>query len=151
MVIALPSTGLDGPTLTLMSDEVWGEDKLVHLLGLPVAYTGDDPMIPVCGTVSSACLLGLYRISFRDLILKTPLVWCMNGDVVFSVGSSPHKGSVDNKITGWIGVRDPKETEYHREIYFPAFSDDASAMSVLTSYRWLCHSPSTMASPSVTI
>jgi hypothetical protein len=54
----------------------------------------------------------------------------MNGDLVFSVGSAPHKGSVDNKITGCLGVSEPKETEYHREILFPAFSDGAAYMSV---------------------
>jgi hypothetical protein len=36
MVIALPSIGLDVPTLTLTSDKVWGEYKFLHLLGLPV-------------------------------------------------------------------------------------------------------------------
>jgi hypothetical protein len=110
MVIALPSTDLDGPALALTSDKVWGEDKLIHLSGLPVTDTGEDPLIPICGTVGSECLLGVYPVPFRDSILKTPLVWCMNGDVVFSVGSAPHKSSVDNKIMGWIGVSEPKET-----------------------------------------
>jgi hypothetical protein len=100
MVIALSSTGLDGSTLTLMSDEVWGEDKLIHLSGLPVTDTGDNPLSPVCGTVRSACLLGLYPVPVRDSILKTPLIWCMHGDVVLSVGSPPYKGSMDNEITG---------------------------------------------------
>jgi hypothetical protein len=108
MVITLPLTGLDGPALTLMSDEVWGKDKLIHLSGLPVTDTGKDPLSPLCGTVGSECLLGMYPVLVRDLILKTPLVWCMNGDVVFSVGSSPHKGFVDNEITGWRGVNEPK-------------------------------------------
>jgi hypothetical protein len=108
MAIAVPSTGLDGPALTLTSDKVWGEDKLVHLSGLPVTDTGKDPLSPLCGTVGSECLLGMYPVLVRDLILKTPLVWCMNGDVVFSVGSSPHKGFVDNEITGWRGVNEPK-------------------------------------------
>jgi hypothetical protein len=58
MVIALPSPGLDGPALTLTSDKVWGEYKLVHLSGLPVTGTGDDPLSPVCGTVGSECLSG---------------------------------------------------------------------------------------------
>jgi hypothetical protein len=31
MVIKLPSTGMDGPALTLTSEEVWVEDRLVHL------------------------------------------------------------------------------------------------------------------------
>jgi hypothetical protein len=41
MVIVLPSTGVDGPALTLTSDKVWGDNKLVHLLGLPVTGTGE--------------------------------------------------------------------------------------------------------------
>jgi hypothetical protein len=53
MVIALPSMGLDGPDITLTSDEVWGDGKLLHLSGLPVADTRDDPLSPVCGTVGS--------------------------------------------------------------------------------------------------
>jgi hypothetical protein len=130
MVIAFPSTGMGGPTLTLVSDEVWGEDKLVHLSGLPVTNTYNDPLSHVCGTVGSECLLGLYLVPVRDSILKTPLVWCMNEDVVFSVGSSPHKGSVDNEITGWLSVSKPKEMEYHREISFPAFSDEVEDTSV---------------------
>jgi hypothetical protein len=114
MVIALPSTGLDVSNLALTSDEVWGEDKLIHRSGLPVTDTGNNPLRPVCGTVGSECLLGLYPVPVRDSILKTPLVWCMNGDVVFSVGSSAYKSSMDNEITGWLGVGEPKETEYHR-------------------------------------
>jgi hypothetical protein len=114
MVIAIPSTRMDGPARTLTSDEVRGEDKLVHISGLPVTVTGDDPLIPACGTVGSEYLLGLCPVPVRDSILTTPLVWCMNSDVVFSVGSSPDKGSVDNEITGWIGVSEPKETKYHR-------------------------------------
>jgi hypothetical protein len=47
MVIALPSTDLDVPALTLTSDEVWGDDKLVHLSGLPVTDTENDPLSPV--------------------------------------------------------------------------------------------------------
>jgi hypothetical protein len=109
MVIVLPWTGLDDPALTLTPDEVWGEDKLVHLSGLPVTDTGDDPLSPICGTVGSECLLGLYPVPVGYSILKTPLVWCMNNNVVFSVGSSPHKCSMDNEITGWIGVSEPKE------------------------------------------
>jgi hypothetical protein len=35
-----------------------------------------------------------------------------------------------NVITGWLGVTEPKETEYHREILFPAFSDEAAIMGV---------------------
>jgi hypothetical protein len=100
MVIALTSTGLDGPALTLTSDEVWVDDKLVHLLGLPVTNTGDDPLRPVCGTVGSECLSGLYPIPIREEILRKPPVWCMNGDVVFLVGSAPHKTMVDNKMMG---------------------------------------------------
>jgi hypothetical protein len=58
---------------------------------------GDDPLSPVCGTLGSESLLGLYPVPVRDSILNTPLVWYMNGNVVFSVGSSPHKGSVIRK------------------------------------------------------
>jgi hypothetical protein len=111
LVIALPSTGLDDPTHTLTPDEVWGKDKLIHLSGFPVTDTGCDPLSPICGTVGSECLSGLYLVPIRDSILKNPLVWCMNSDVVFSVGSTPHKSSVDNKITGWLGVSEPNETE----------------------------------------
>jgi hypothetical protein len=130
MVIALPLTGLDGPVLTLTTDEVWGEDKLIYLSGRRVTDTVDDPLSPVYGTVRSECLFGLYPVPFRDWILKKPLVWCMHSDMLFSVGSSPHKGSVENKITGWIGVSEPKEMEYHREIIFPAFSDGSADTSV---------------------
>jgi hypothetical protein len=77
MVITLPSTGLDVSAL-----EVWGKEKLVHLSGLPVTDTCDDPLSPVCGTFGSECLLGLYPVPVRELIMKTPLVWCMSGDVV---------------------------------------------------------------------
>jgi hypothetical protein len=62
MVIALPSTGMDGPALTLMVDKVWGDDKLVHLSGLPVTDMGDDPLSPICDTVGSECISGLYPI-----------------------------------------------------------------------------------------
>jgi hypothetical protein len=34
MVIALPSTGLDGSALTLMVDEIWGDDKLTFRASL---------------------------------------------------------------------------------------------------------------------
>jgi hypothetical protein len=54
----------------------------------------------------------------------------MNGNVVLSLGSSPHKGSVDNEITGWLGISEPKKAEYHREILFPAFSDEAADTNV---------------------
>jgi hypothetical protein len=74
MVIALPSTGLDDPALTLASDEVLGEDKLIHLSGLPVTNTGDNPLNPVCGTDQRKFLLFLYMVPVRDSILKTPLV-----------------------------------------------------------------------------
>jgi hypothetical protein len=37
---------------------------------------------------------------------------------------------VDNGITGWLGVSEPKETEYQREILFPAFSEEAADMGV---------------------
>jgi hypothetical protein len=98
MVIKIPSIGMDIPALNLASDEVWGEDKLVHLLGLPVTDTGDDLLSPVCGTVGSEYLSGLCPVPIRDATLRTPLVWCMNGDVAFSMGSNPHKTSVENKL-----------------------------------------------------
>jgi hypothetical protein len=110
MVTALPSTGLDGPALTLTSDEVWGDDKILHLSGLPVTDTGEDLLNQLFGTVCIECLSGLYPIPIRSALLKTPLVWCMNGEVTFSVGSAPHSTSSDNKITGWLGVNNPKET-----------------------------------------
>jgi hypothetical protein len=130
MVIALRSTGLDSPALTLMADKVWGGDKLLHLLGHPVTDMGDDPQIPVCGTVSSECLSGLYPTPIRESILRTPAVWCVNGDVDFLVGAAPHKMSVENEIKGWIGVNDLKEMDYHREILFPAFTEEAASTSV---------------------
>jgi hypothetical protein len=100
MVVALPSTSLDGPALALMPDDVWGDDKLLHLLGLPVTDTVDDPISPVCGTMGTECLSGIYPTHIRDAIIKMPLVWCMNWDVAFSVSSAPHKTLVDNKIMG---------------------------------------------------
>jgi hypothetical protein len=108
MVIALLSTGLDVPDLTLTTDEVWSDNKRLHLSRLQVANMGDDPLSPVCGRVGSECLSGLYPTLLMEAILGTPLVWCMDGDVAFSVGFCPHKTSVDNEITGWIGVKDPK-------------------------------------------
>jgi hypothetical protein len=45
-------------------------------------------------------------------------------------GIHPHKTLVDNKITGWLGVSEPKETDYQREVLFPAFTEDAAEMSV---------------------
>jgi hypothetical protein len=86
MVIALPSTFLSGPALTIMSEEVWGDDKLVHLLGLPVTNKGEGPLVPVCGTVDSECLSGMYPIPIHIVILKTPLVWRMNDEVAFMAG-----------------------------------------------------------------
>jgi hypothetical protein len=150
MVIVLPSTGLDGPDITLTADEVWGEDKLVHLSGLPVTDTV-APLSPAYGTVGSECILGMYPVPVRYSILKTPLVWCMSGDVVFSVGSAPHKGSVDNEFLGWLGVSEPKEIEYHRETLSPPSAMKRQTRAYSTSYRWFCHSPSTTASPSVTL
>jgi hypothetical protein len=108
MVIALPSTGMNVPALTLTPDEVWGDNKLVHLSGLPVTDTGDNPLSPLCGMVGSECLSGLYPLPIIEAILRKHLVWCMNGDVVFSVGFAPYKTSVDNEIMGCLGVNDPK-------------------------------------------
>jgi hypothetical protein len=83
MVIALPSTDLNDPALTLTSDEVWGDDKLLHLSVLPVTDTGEVPLSPICGTVGSEYISGLYPTPIAGSILKTPLVWCLNGDVDF--------------------------------------------------------------------
>jgi hypothetical protein len=116
--------------LSLTLDEIWGEDKVVHLSGLPVTNMGDDPLSPTCGIVGSTCLLGLYPGTIRHLILKTPLVWCMNGDVVCSVGSAPYKSSIYNEMMGWLGFSEPKETEYHREILSSAFSDEETDTNI---------------------
>jgi hypothetical protein len=90
MVIALPSTGMDGAVITLTSDEVWGRDTLVHLSGLPLTDTEDEPLDPVCGTVISECLSGKSSTPIHSTILQTPLVWCMNSAVIFSVVLVPH-------------------------------------------------------------
>jgi hypothetical protein len=113
----------------------------VHLLILPVTDIGDDPISPVCGTVGSECLSDRYPFPIRESILITPLVWCMHGDVVFLVSSVPHKTTVDNKITGWIGVNDPKETDYHREICFPTFTNEESSTSVFDLLPMDIHLP----------
>jgi hypothetical protein len=130
MVIGMSSKCLDGSALTPTSDEVWGDDKLLHLLGLPVTYTGEDPISPVYGTVGSECFSGLYPTPIRCAILKTPLVWCMNRQLDFLVGSAPHKMLSDDEITGWLNVNDPKQMEYHREILFPAFTAEFTSTSV---------------------
>jgi hypothetical protein len=78
MAIALPSTGINASALTLPSDEVWGDDTLLHLLGLPVNDMGEYPFNPVCGTVGTECHSGLHPTPIRCTVLKTPLVWCMN-------------------------------------------------------------------------
>jgi hypothetical protein len=113
-----------------MSEKVWGDAKFLHLSRLPVTDTGDDPMSPVCGMTGSKCLSGLYPTPIREYILTTSLVWCMHGDVSFSVGSAPHKMSLGKEIMGWLGVNNPKETDYYREILFPAFTEEAASMSV---------------------
>jgi hypothetical protein len=59
-----------------------------------------------------------------------PLECCINGDVFFLVGYAPHRTSVDNEIAGWLGVHDPKETDYDREIPPPAFTEEAADTSV---------------------
>jgi hypothetical protein len=100
MVITLPSTGIDRPALTLTSDKVWGNDKLLHLSRLPVTDTGEDPLIPVRGMVGSECLSGLYPTPIRGAILNMPLFWCMNGEFTFLVGSAPHSTSSDDEIMG---------------------------------------------------
>jgi hypothetical protein len=65
----------------------------------------------------------------------------MNGDVVFSVGSTPHKTLVDNKITGWLGISDPKESDHRREILFPAFTEEATDMSTFDLLPMEVHLP----------
>jgi hypothetical protein len=92
-----------------MLDEVWGDNKCVHLSGLPVTNMGYDPLSTLYGTVGSECFSGLYPITIREAILGTPLVWCMNGDVVFLVRYAPHKTTVDNEITGWLSVNDRRK------------------------------------------
>jgi hypothetical protein len=59
MEIMLPSMGLGSLALALMSDKVWVDDKLLHLSGLPVTDTGEDPLSSLCGTTDSECLSGL--------------------------------------------------------------------------------------------
>jgi hypothetical protein len=58
------------------------------------------------------------------------MVWCMNDNVVFSVGSNPYKTSVDDEIMGWLGVSEPKETDCHREMILPAFTEEVVDTSV---------------------
>jgi hypothetical protein len=58
------------------------------------------------------------------------MLWYMHGEVVFLVGSTPHKTMVYNEIMGWVGVNDPKEMDYHREILVAAFTGEAAATSV---------------------
>jgi hypothetical protein len=48
---------------------------------------------------------------------------------------------VDNEIMGWLGVDDPKEMDYHREIIFLAFTDDAASMSLLNLLPVALHLP----------
>jgi hypothetical protein len=103
---SLPLTGLEGPSLTITSYEVRGNDKLVHLSGLPGITPGEEPLSPVCGTVSSECLSGPSPTTIRNSILQTPLVWCTKGKLIFSVGSMPHSTTNDDEIMGWIGVND---------------------------------------------
>jgi hypothetical protein len=69
----------------------------------------------------------------------------------FLSGIRLHKGSVDNEITGWLGVGDPKEKEYHREILSPAFSDEVADTSIFDLLPMALPLPSTTASPSVTL
>jgi hypothetical protein len=54
----------------------------------------------------------------------------MNDDVVFLVVSMPHSTTRDSEITGWIGVNNPKETEYHHDILLPTHAADAASTSV---------------------
>jgi hypothetical protein len=124
MVITLHSTGLDGPVLTLTSDEVWGGDTLVHLSALQVIDMEDEPLIPVCGTVSSEYLSGQSPTPICSTILQTPLDWCMNGTFVFSVVSVPYSRASDDEITGWLGIKDPSEMQYHHFILLPASDAD---------------------------
>jgi hypothetical protein len=130
VVIALPSTGLDGPVITLTSDEVCGGEKLVHLLGLSVTDMQDEPLIPVCGTVSIECLSGQSSTPICSTILQTSLVWCMHNKVVFSVVLVPHSMANDNEITGWLSVNGPLEMQYHHDILLPAHVADATTTSI---------------------
>jgi hypothetical protein len=81
MAIALPSTGLNGPTITLASDEVWVDDTCVHFSGLPVTAMGEDPLSPVCSMVGSKCLSS-FGLVLVIMILRTDSVinWfvCIN-------------------------------------------------------------------------
>jgi hypothetical protein len=53
----------------------------------------------------------------------------MNGNIVFSVGSAPHKSSVDTEIMGWLGMSEPKETGYRKKCV-PALCKEAADKSV---------------------
>jgi hypothetical protein len=105
VVVVLPSTCLDGPALSQTSYAVWGDDKLMHLSGLPFTDMGDDQLRAVCSMVRVECISGLYPVPIREEVIRIPLVWCMNGDVVFLVGSAKNKTLADNEITGWIGLQ----------------------------------------------
>jgi hypothetical protein len=48
----------------------------------------------------------------------------------FWVGSAPHSTASDDEITGWLGVNNLKETEYHHGILFPAFTMKATSTSI---------------------
>jgi hypothetical protein len=137
MVIALPSTGPDGPALALTSDEVWGEDKLIHLSGLPVTNTGDNPLSPVRGMVGSECLSGLYPVPIRDAIQRTPLVWCMNGDVVFSVGSATHKARWTIKSRAGSALASQRKQVIEKYVS-PHSVKKRWTRACSTSYPWLC-------------
>jgi hypothetical protein len=130
MFMALPSTRLDSPVLTLTSDEVRGRDNLVHLSGLQFTNTEDEPPIPICDTVSSECHSGQSPTPIHSTIIQTPMVWYMNGKIVFSVMLVPHSTANDNHITGLLGIKDPSETQYHHNILLPAYAVGTSTMSV---------------------
>jgi hypothetical protein len=55
------------------------------LVGLQFTNTEDKPLNPVCGTVSSECIPGQSSTPISITILHTPLVYCMNGEVVFYI------------------------------------------------------------------
>jgi hypothetical protein len=139
MVITLPSTGLDGPVLTLTSDEVWGADKLVHLLGLQVTNKEDKAISLVCD--SSECLSGQSPTPLRITILQTPLVWRMHGEIVFSVVSVSHSMANNDDITGWLGVKDLSKTQYHCNILFPSYTAYATTTSVFDLLPMALHLP----------
>jgi hypothetical protein len=48
----------------------------------------------------------------------------------FLNGIQPTQNLSGKQITGWLGVSEPKGTDYHREIISPAFSEEAVDTSI---------------------